>query len=107
MHVSCQLNLKLFVSKQYDFPPIVSCQLSQNLKFRVCQLSVRLVCQLSVKNMDDCQSSVNPIKTLIYGLTFTHSISSLNMPFQVYIIMPLHDYIIFGGNGRPYKMLSL
>ena len=61
MHVSCQLNLKLFVSKQYDFSPIVSCQLSQNLKFRVCKLSVRLVCQLSVKNMDDCQLSVNPI----------------------------------------------
>ena len=36
-YVSCQLNLKLFVSKQYDFLPIVSCQLSQNLKFRVCQ----------------------------------------------------------------------
>ena len=32
---ACQLNLKLFVSKQYDFSTIVSCQLSQNLKFRV------------------------------------------------------------------------
>jgi hypothetical protein len=55
---ACQLSVKfeaIFVSKQYDFPPIVSCQLSQNLKFRVYQLSVRLVCQLSVKNMDDCQ----------------------------------------------------
>ncbi len=56
IHVSCQLNLKLFVSKQYDFSPSVSCQLIKNLKFRVCELSVRLVCQLSVKNMDDCQS---------------------------------------------------
>ena len=52
---ACQLNLKLFVIKQYKFPPIVSCQLSQNLKFKVCQLSVRFICQLSVKNMDDCQ----------------------------------------------------
>ncbi len=53
---ACQLSVKrkLFVNKQYDFPPIVSSQLSQNLKLRVCQLSVRLVCQL-VKNMDDCQ----------------------------------------------------
>ena len=78
MHVSCQLNLKLFVSKQYDFSPIVSCQLSQNLKFRVCKLSVRLICQLSVKNMDDCQLSVNPIKTLWYdkhGKNVTDSFS--------------------------------
>ncbi len=64
MHVSCQLNLKLFISKQNDFSPIVSCQLSQILKFRVCQLSVRLICQLSVKNMDDCHLSVNPINPL-------------------------------------------
>ena len=65
MHVSCLLNLKLFVSKQYDLSPIVNCQLSQNLKFRVCQLSVRLVCQLSVKNMDDCQLSVRvPMKQI-------------------------------------------
>ena len=55
---ACQLSVKFKAIchyKQYDFPPIVSCQLSHNLKFRVCQLSVRLVCQLSVKNMDDCQ----------------------------------------------------
>ena len=40
-----QLSVKfeaIFVSKQYDFSPNVSCQLGQNLKFRVCQLSVRL-----------------------------------------------------------------
>ncbi len=69
---ACQLSVKfeaIFVNKQYDFSPIVSCQLSQNLEFRVCQLSVRLICQLSVKNMDDCQLSVNPIKTLYTYLT--------------------------------------
>ncbi len=50
----CQLNLKLFGCKQYNFFPIVCSQLRQNLKFRVCQLSIRLVYQLLVKNMDDC-----------------------------------------------------
>ena len=65
----CQLNLKLFGSKQYNFFPIVCSQLRQNLKFRVCQLSVRLIYQLSLKNMDDCLQSVNPIKTLKMGGT--------------------------------------
>ena len=47
MHVSCQLNLKLFVSKQYDFPPIVSCQLIKP-KSQIQGLSVVSKTSLSV-----------------------------------------------------------
>ncbi len=59
---ACQLSVNceaIFVSssKQYDFSPLsVVSYKPKGSKSQIQGLSVTLVCQLSVKNKDDCQS---------------------------------------------------